>query len=142
MESEKKKILIVEDDVPLRRVLVEKLTDEHFEVFEAPDGMAGLEVAFREHPHLILLDIFMPKMDGISMLGKLRSTDDWGKRVNVLVLTNSADAGTLENATGLGANDFLIKSEWSLVDLVARIQKEVNYKKEEEDTWVNPAIAG
>jgi len=141
METEKKKILIIEDDLPLRRVLVEKLNDEQFEVFEAADGFAGLEVAFRERPHLILLDVFMPKMDGISMLGKLRSADDWGKHVSVLVLTNSADAQTVAKTNGFGANDFLVKSEWSLEDLVGRIRKEVQYKKEEEDTWVNPAIA-
>jgi two-component system KDP operon response regulator KdpE len=142
MEPEQKKVLIVEDDAPLRRVLVEKLNAEHFEVFEASDGFAGLEVAFREHPHVILLDIFMPKMDGISMLGKLRSADEWGKNVCVLVLTNSADAETIAETTGFVANDFLIKSEWSLDDLVGRIRKEVQYKKEEaEDSWVNPAIA-
>ena len=123
--AESKKILIVEDDLALRKVLVDKLNDEGFNVLEAENGVRGIDVALREHPALILLDIFMPKMDGISMLGKLRSADSWGKHVLVIILTNSTDADTIARVTGLGATDFLIKSEWSLEALVARIRERV-----------------
>lgn len=125
-DTDKKKILVVEDDTALRRVLKEKLEDEHFEVLEAIDGISGIEVATREHPHLILLDIFMPNMDGISMLSKLRGVDAWGKHVIVLVLTNSTDAETIARATGLGATEFLIKSEWSLEALVGKIREHLS----------------
>lgn len=136
----KKKVLVIEDDIPLRRVLVEKLSDERFAVLEAGDGMTGLEIALREKPALILLDIFMPKMDGITMLTRLRS-DMWGRSASVLVLTNSTDAETIAKVTGLGAADFLIKSEWSLADLVERIRKELHYSGSTQETdWVNPAI--
>lgn len=124
METENKKtVLIVEDDVALRNVLVEKLTDEKFEVLEAADGEAGLKTALEHHPNLILLDIFMPRMDGITMLSKLRAEDSWGKHVSVIVLTNSTDAQTIATVSGFGATDFLIKSEWSLEALVARIRE-------------------
>ncbi len=124
MDTENKKpILLVEDDVALRKVLIEKLTDEGFVVLEASDGREGLAIALEKHPALILLDIFMPNMDGISMLAKLRANDSWGKHVAVIVLTNSTDAETIEKVTGYGAADFLIKSEWSLEDLVARIRE-------------------
>lgn len=124
METDNKKIvLVVEDDLALRKVLVEKLTDEGFGVLEAADGLNGLEQAITNHPSLILLDIFMPNMDGITMLSKLRSTDAWGKHVNVIVLTNSTDAQTIATVSGFGATDFLIKSEWSLEALVARIRE-------------------
>lgn len=125
-DVEKKKILVVEDDSALRRVLMEKLEDELFEVLEATDGISGIDVATREHPHLILLDIFMPNMDGISMLSKLREVDAWGKHVIVLVLTNSTDAETIARATGLGATEFLIKSEWSLEALVGKIREHLS----------------
>ncbi len=119
----KKTVLIVEDDVALRSVLVEKLTDEKFNVLSAPDGEAGLKVALENHPGVILLDIFMPRMDGITMLSRLRATDAWGKHVKVIVLTNSTDAQTIATVSGFGATDFLIKSEWSLEALVARIRE-------------------
>lgn len=123
----KKTLLLVEDDLALRKVLVEKLTDEGFTVIEASDGEEGLRVAYERHPALIILDIFMPKMDGITMLGKLRTAGDpWGKHVRVLVLTNSTDAATVAKVTGFGETDFLIKSEWSLEALVARIRERLS----------------
>lgn len=140
MEPEYKKILVVEDDAPLRRVLVEKLTGERFNVLEAADGQEGVVIALRDRPDLIILDVYMPKMDGISMLTKLRS-DPWGRSASVLVLTNSTDAETIAKVTGLGAADFLIKSEWSLANLVERIRKEIKYRAGEQETaWVNPAL--
>ena len=127
MDSQSKKaVLVIEDDIALRKVLVEKLTDENFQVLEAADGESGLEVALTNHPSIILLDIFMPRMDGITMLSKLRSVDAWGKHVSVIVLTNSTDAQTIATVSGFGATDFLIKSEWSLEALVARIRERLS----------------
>lgn len=130
---EKKTVLIVEDDIALRKVLVDKLSDEGFNVIEAQDGEVGLEQAREHHPALILLDIFMPRMDGITMLSKLRTTDAWGKNVNVIVLTNSTEAQTVATVSGFGATDFLIKSEWSLEALVARIRERINGATEPND---------
>ena len=122
-----KTVLIVEDDNALRTVLVEKLTDEGFTVIQAVDGEEGLEVARREHPALILMDILMPKMDGLSMLTKFRSGEDaWGKHVPVLVLTNSTEAQTIYRATNLGASDFLIKSEWSLDAITQKVRERLS----------------
>jgi DNA-binding response OmpR family regulator len=118
-------VLIVEDDPSLRRVLSDKLQTEGFDVIEAGDGKAGLDIALREHPSCILLDIFMPRMDGISMLAQLRSSGPWGKHSTVIVLTNSTDAETIARATGLGATDFLVKSEWSLDDIVKKIGERI-----------------
>lgn len=125
IETAPKSILIVEDDIALRKVLVDKLTDEGFIALEAADGEEGLRLAQENHPSLILLDIFMPRMDGITMLSKLRQTDAWGKHVTVMVLTNSTDAQTIATVTSFGAIDFLIKNEWSLEALVARIREKL-----------------
>jgi DNA-binding response OmpR family regulator len=124
MKEDKKTILIVEDDNALRTVLTEKLTAEGFDIIQAINGEEGLEVAFQTHPALILLDIFMPKLDGLSMLSKMRGGEDaWGKHVPVMVLTNSTDAQTIYRATNLGASDFLIKSEWSLDAITQKIRE-------------------
>ena len=87
-----KKILIVEDEASLRKALVEKFQREGFETFLAFDGVEGLDQAERIQPDLILLDIIMPKMDGMTMLKKLRESGDWGKQVPVIILTNLSSA--------------------------------------------------
>ena len=129
LDTKQKTVLIVEDDVALRKVLVDKLTAESFVVLEAADGEEGLTQAREKHPDLLLLDIFMPRMDGITMLSKLRSMDSWGKHVPVLVLTNSTDAQTIAKVSSFEDADFLIKSEWSLEALVARIREKLRPTK-------------
>lgn len=123
--EQKRTVLIVEDDPALRSVLSDKLQTEGYEVIEAGDGKSGLDVALKMHPACILLDIFMPRMDGISMLTQLRSSGPWGKHATVIVLTNSTDAETISRTTGLGATDFLVKSEWSLDDIVKKIGERI-----------------
>jgi len=85
-----KKILIVEDDFSLNEALQEVLEEEGFFVLSAKNGVVGLKQAFAEHPDLILLDIIMPKMNGMTMLRKLRE-DKWGRDVPVIMLTNVGD---------------------------------------------------
>jgi len=103
MESDKNKVLLIAEDEPsLRYILRDKLSNIGFTVFEAADGEEGLAVAMKEHPDLILLDLVMPKMDGISMLKKLRESD-WGKSVKVLVLTNLDETGKISEAVEHGA---------------------------------------
>lgn len=121
-----KTVLIIEDDSVLLWALVKTLTKEGFVVHKATDGEAGLELAIREHPDLILLDIIMPKMDGITVLKKLRA-DRWGKKVPVIVLTNlsAADAAT---DVGKRSQDFLIKAEWKLTDVVAKVKERLNIR--------------
>ena len=81
-----KKILmveVVEDDEPLLSVLSERFREEGYNVINAITGEEGLKLALKNKPDLILLDIVMPKMDGIAMLKKLRK-DPWGKNANVI----------------------------------------------------------
>lgn len=121
MDSEKKKILIVEDDDSLRRALSEKLSYEGFSVFEAENGIVGFEEALRERPDLILLDVIMPKMDGLTMLSKLRE-DSWGKIAQVIMLTNVNDGESVLKSLDQAAFDYLIKSDWKLEDIVRKIR--------------------
>lgn len=118
----KPKILVIEDDHALREVLGDRLAEEGFTVITAENGQDGLTKALREQPSLILLDVFMPQMDGITMLGRLRQSGEWGENVFVMVVTNSADAATIATVSRFAGTEFLIKSDWGLEDIVARIK--------------------
>ncbi len=82
-----KKVLVVEDDQMLLGMYQKILTKHGYQVKTATDGETGLRLALADHPDLILLDIRMPKMDGMTVLHHLRA-DKWGKRVLVIILTN------------------------------------------------------
>ncbi len=116
-----KKILIVEDEVALLQVLTEKLKKDNFEVLQARNGQEGLQQAFSLHPDLILLDIIMPVMDGMTMLAKLR-IDEWGKSVPVSILTNLSNEQRVAESLQQGVYDYLVKSDWTLEDLVQKIK--------------------
>lgn len=116
-----KKILIVEDEVALLQALTEKLKREEFEILQAKNGEEGLQQALNLHPDLILLDIIMPVMDGMTMLLKLRN-DDWGKTVPVMILTNLSDEQKVSESLQQGVYDYLVKSGWTLEDLVNKIK--------------------
>lgn len=116
------KILIVEDEEQLVRILSDKLSGEGFSVLTATDGDEGVKVALSQHPDLILLDLLMPKTDGIAALEKIRA-DAWGKNVPVLVLTNMSDVSKMESAVHLQVSGYLVKADWKLEDVVAKIRE-------------------
>lgn len=116
------KILIVEDDVQLMKSLRDKLKHEGFATIVARDGQAGLKTALKEKPDLILLDIIMPKMDGIEMLKKLRE-DKWGQSVFVIILSNDDNPDHVRETLKDSATDYLIKSDWRLEDIIKRIKE-------------------
>lgn len=124
----KKTILIIEDEASQRKALAEKFTREGFMVLEAKDGVQGLAVALEAQPDLILLDIVMPKMDGMTMLKKLRKKSAWGKTVPVILLTNlSADSEEINK--GIAENEpayYLVKSDWSIGDVVAKVRERLS----------------
>lgn len=130
MEKEAKKILlieIVEDEEPILKILSEKFSREGFETVEAEDGEDGLKKALEHKPDLILLDLLMPRMDGITMLNKLRE-DAWGKEVPVVVLTNLNDKEKIAAATENKAFDYLIKADWKLDDIVRKVKQRLGLK--------------
>lgn len=125
----KQVILIVEDDAPIRNALHDKLTREDFAVLEAKNGEEGLEIALRERPHLILLDIIMPKMDGMTMMKTLRKENEWGKSVPIIVLTNlSADDKMSQEVAEDESAYYLVKSDWTLQNVVEKIREQLSRK--------------
>lgn len=117
-----KQILIVEDDISLHEILKKKLESEGFETLSAYDGEEGLQMALTERPDLILLDIVMPKKDGITMLQELR-TDAWGKSIAVILLSNIDSTESIQGALGKGALDYIVKSRFDTADIVKKIKE-------------------
>lgn len=121
INTEKKVILIVEDEITLKNILRDKLVNDGFACLLAKDGLEGLNMAVKSHPDLILLDIIMPRMNGVEMLRKLRE-DKWGKNALVLLLTNDSDPQKMSETLKINATDYLIKADWGLEDIVNKIK--------------------
>ncbi len=115
-------VLIVEDEKILRDALRVKFMHEDFRVLEAQNGEEGLGAALAEHPDVILLDIVMPVMDGITMLQKLRE-DDWGRTAKVIMLSNLGGGDEITRAIEQGARGYLVKTDWHLADVVNEVNK-------------------
>lgn len=122
-----KKMLVVEDNESLCNVMADTFTDEGFDVKKAHDGEEGLKLAKELKPDIILLDLLMPKKDGMELLKELREEPD-GDKILVIVLTNSDSSEHVFNLMNLGVTDYLIKSDWELSDLVKKV-------KERLKTW-------
>ena len=88
------------------------------------DLAPGLSVALAEHPNLMLVDVVMPKMDGITMLEKLRE-DEWGKDAHVIMLTNLSDTEKIAFAAKKGVNDYLVKADWDIASIIEKVKEKV-----------------
>ena len=119
-----KKILIVEDDILLAKTLSQHLKDEGFKVYRAKDGQEGYDLTKKYKPDLVLCDINMPKMDGLSMLKKIRS-NDWGKRLRIMMLTNYSDEDKVLEALKNSVFNYLVKSDWDLERVVDKIKEQL-----------------
>jgi len=119
-----KTILIVEDDVALVEALSISLKEENFEVYEAHNGEEGLIFAEKILPDLILCDINMPKMDGLTMLSKIRKTK-WGANLLFIMLTNYSDQEKISRALSNSVFSYLVKSDWDLSQIVTEIKKKL-----------------
>ncbi|MCX6778672.1 MAG: response regulator [Candidatus Magasanikbacteria bacterium] len=123
--SEKKKILlIVEDEISLLKILQEEFSKEGFDVITAIDGVSGLDLALTKRPDLILLDLILPKMDGLSLLRELRK-DSWGMDVPVIILSNLSDAEKISEASEHEVFDYLVKADWKLEDVIKKVKNKL-----------------
>lgn len=129
MGEETKTILVVDDEAPLRKVLSGHLKKEGFEVEEAKDGEEGLKKALGLHPDLILLDVMMPRLDGLGVLKRLKE-DKWGQYALVIMLTNVGDPikaaeATEIGETNMGISDYLVKSDWKMDEVVQKVKQKL-----------------
>lgn len=117
----KSKILLVEDDKMLADMYVTKFSKEGIQIMKAEDGAKGLEVAKREKPDLILLDIIMPKLDGFAVLKELKK-DPSMSNTHILLLTNLGQSEDVDKGKELGADDYFIKANHTPAEIVEKVK--------------------
>ncbi len=115
------KVLVVDDDLNIQRVLVFTLKQEGFEVVVASDGQAGVELAREQKPDLILMDAAMPKLDGYAATQQIRAAEEAGQRVPIIILTSEAEVAERVKGLRAGADDDIVKPFHPL-ELMARIK--------------------
>lgn len=123
-----KHILIVEDNPELREALEIAFRSAGFAIIKAADGEAGLRAARKASPDLILLDIVMPKMDGLTLMKELQR-DPKTARIPIIFLTNLSDTDTVAEVQRHGGHDFLVKSDWDIHDVVKLVEKKLKIRK-------------
>ena len=132
---EKKKILLVEDDQFTRELYEEVLKDAGFEVNSAVDGLDGLAKIKIGGYDLILLDVMMPKMDGLDVLRSLINEPPAVKNGPIVLLTNLTNDPVIDTAYGLNAKGHLVKSDITPGELVDHVKK---YTDESQLTESSP----
>ena len=120
--AEKQKILLVEDDKFLGKMLAKMLESHNYEVVLAGNGREGLLKASNSNPNLILLDIMLPDIDGFDVLETIRQ-DEKIKKIPVIIISNLGQPEDMQQGKSLGAKDYLVKSDMSLDEVVAKVRK-------------------
>lgn len=123
----KYKILLVEDDVDLINLMSKKLEMEDFDVIQAQTGQDALD-ALPQKPDLILLDILLPDIDGLTVLSEIVGNTKT-KNIPVIILSNLADHGSMEQAEAIGQYDYLIKAKTDLNSVVSKIREKLGIKE-------------
>lgn len=116
----KKSVLVIEDSRYLAEALADILNIKNHTATVALSGKEGLDLALKEHPDLIMLDIRLPDIDGYEVYKKIRN-DDWGKNAKILVLTASESISCISKNINLPEENILFKPDWSVPDLVKKI---------------------
>lgn len=123
-EEAKKRILIVDDEKPIIDILDYNLKKEGYETIEANDGRTAIDIAFDQKPDLVLLDLMLPKVDGLTVCKKIRDS------LNIPIIMISARTEEIDKILGLelGADDYITKP-FSVRELMARVK--ANLRKAE-----------
>jgi len=122
-----KKILIIDDEESIVKVLREHFKGEGYKVIVAFDGQEGLEKAQKVKPDIILLDIIMPKLDGISTLKGLKGNSET-QAIPVIILTNLETSNGISESLRKGSTDYLIKTDYTLEQLTEKVEQVLKNK--------------
>lgn len=117
----RKRILMVEDDDALANVYMVRLQAENFDVRRVSNGEDALAAATEYRPNLILLDVMMPEVDGFDVLDILRNTPSIAN-IKIVMLTALSQQSDKDRAEKLGADDYLVKSQVVIADVIERIK--------------------
>lgn len=122
-KSDKKIIMIAEDDAFIGDIYEVKLKDAGYDVILASNGREAIEkLEAGAKPDILLLDIVMPYMDGFDVLEAMSKRDDW-KTIPVVLLTNLSQKEDVDRGMILGAKDYLIKSHFTPTEVLSKVQK-------------------
>lgn len=124
MPNLSKKILLVEDDPELLDVMTAKLSLSGLEFAVAETGRQALDYLVKNRPALILLDILLPDIDGLTILSELVKNEET-KAIPVIILSNLADQASMEQAEAIGPYEYLVKTKTDLNDLVKKIKGKI-----------------
>lgn len=127
MDPKGKKILLVDDDNALRQLYAVELGTKGYAVSEAPDGEQGLAMVSSEKPDLILLDIMMPKLDGVATLTQLKQNAETSK-IPVVMLTNFGQENLVQQAFSSGAADYLLKYKVTPAEMAEKVGQVLSAK--------------
>jgi len=116
------KVVLVEDDKFLQKILMTKFIKEGFDVRSASDAEEGLQLILTEAPNIVLLDLILPKMSGFDLLTELK-TNPKTKGIPVVILSNLGQEEDIARARGLGAIDFLVKADISINEVVQKVKE-------------------
>ncbi len=122
------KILLVEDDEALAQMYLMRLEAEGFLAEHVSNGEDALSAAVKYRPDLILLDAMMPKISGFDVLDILRNTDETAN-IRIIMLTALSQDKDKERAEKLGVDDYLVKSQVVIADVIDRIRYHLDIKK-------------
>jgi len=119
------KILVVEDDPDLLALMTKKLLTEKFQVAKAETGREALDYLQSQRPNLILLDILLPDIDGLTVLSEI-AKDPTKKTIPIIIFSNLDDQGSFEQASAIGHYDYLVKAKTELSQVVNKIKEKLN----------------
>ena len=132
-----KRILIIEDEPSLLRLLEDKFNNEGFITLAAGDGAEGLEIAMRDMPDIILLDLLIPLVSGLDLMKKVREAGGWGKRVPIIILTNvTLDDKMLREISRNEPSYYLEKRDWKIESVVRKVKECLGLASGQEDPSV------
>jgi len=115
-------VLLVEDDPFLREICSKKLTKEGYAVYEAADGAEALNAVKKIKPHIVLLDVILPTMDGFQILKGIRADQDKKiSQIPIVMLSNLGQEDDIKRAMELGANDYLVKAHFTTEEIADRV---------------------
>ncbi|OGI83974.1 hypothetical protein A2997_00780 [Candidatus Nomurabacteria bacterium RIFCSPLOWO2_01_FULL_36_10b] len=122
MTTSGKNILIIEDDEFLLSLAVTKLQKAGYDVESAKDGEDGIKKLAETKPDLLILDLMLPHIDGFEILKQIKSDTKFAG-MRIVVFSNLGSDEDISKATKLGANDYMVKSSFTLDELVAKIDE-------------------
>lgn len=128
MANEKPKVLMIEEDRFLRKIYRDKFSRINFEFLEATNGEEGLNKVIYEKPDLVILDLMLPKKNGFDVLIDIKSNKNT-QEIPVIILSNLGQESDIKRGLSLGAEDYLVKTEVSLSDVVNKVKEYVAKKR-------------